>query len=124
MARLSSAVRFKLRVITIVGAVWLGVVLAIMLWPKFPVGNCPDSPPDTAYVCRVGYNDDYDRAVTRRDLLVGLETGILLGVGAILWLLQQPGETLLSGRPITRRQASTLSSNESSRVHMSEKNDT
>ncbi len=71
----------------------------MMLWPRFPVGNCPDSPPDTAYVCRVGYNDDFDRAVTRRNLLVGLEVGILLAAGSVLWLLQQPGEAFLTGRP-------------------------
>lgn len=104
MARLSSTTRFKLRVITIAGALWLAIVTAIMLWPEFPVGNCPDSPPDTAYVCRVGYNDNYERAVTRRNLLVGLEAGIVLGAGAVLWLLQQPGESILSGRPLRRRQ--------------------
>lgn len=103
MARLSSTTRFKLRVITVTGALWLAVIFAVLLWPDFPVGNCPDSPPDTAYVCRVGYNDDFDRAVTRRNLLVGLEAGILLAAGGILWLLQEPGESLLSGRPSRRR---------------------
>ncbi len=103
MARLSGATRFKLRVITIAGAIWLAVMAAIMLWPEFPVGNCPDSPPDTAYVCRVGYNDDYDTAVTRRNLLLGIELGIVMGAAGILWLLQEPGERLITGRPKQRR---------------------
>lgn len=105
MARLSSTTRFKLRVITVAGALWLAVTVAVMLWPDFPVGNCPDSPPDTAYVCRVGYNDDFDRAVTRRNLLVGMEVGIALASGAILWLLQEPGESFLWARPNRRKAA-------------------
>jgi hypothetical protein len=105
MARLSNNTRFKLRVITVVGALWLAVVVAVLLWPEFPVGNCPDSPPDTAYVCRVGYNDDFDKAVTRRNLLVATEIGIVLAAAGILWLLQEPGESFLWGRPVHQKSA-------------------
>lgn len=90
--------RHKLRVITVASAIWAALVAGVTLWPQYPVGSCPDSPPDTAYVCRVGYADDFRTATARRNLLIGVEGAILIAAASILWLLQEPGEPLLPGR--------------------------
>ena len=90
--------RHKLRVITVASAIWAALVAGVTLWPQYPVGSCPDSPPDTAYVCRVGYADDFRAATARRNLLIGIEGAILIATASILWLLQEPGEPLLPVR--------------------------
>jgi hypothetical protein len=92
---MSRVTRRKLRVITVISSLWMAIVLGISLWPEYPVGNCPDSPPDTAYVCRVGYADDFRKAQNRRNLLIGLEGAVVIAAASILWLLQEPGESLL-----------------------------
>lgn len=87
MAALSKTNRTKVRVIVGVLGLWIAIAIGTALWPRFPSGNCPDTPPDTAYVCRVAFGQDFEKASRRRNVLVVLEIGVLLSVGSALWLL-------------------------------------
>lgn len=95
MAALSKTNRTKVRVIVGVLGLWIAIAIGTALWPRFPSGNCPDTPPDTAYVCRVAFGQDFEKASRRRNVLVVLEIGVLLSVGSALWLL--------SDKPLRRR---------------------
>lgn len=95
MAALSKTSRTKVRVIVGILGLWIAIAIATALWPRFPSGNCPDTPPDTAYVCRVAFGQDFEKASRRRNVLVVLEIGVLLSVGSALWLL--------SDKPLRRR---------------------
>lgn len=107
MATLSKTTRTKIRVIVGVLGIWTAVAIGTALWPRFPAGNCPDTPPDTAYVCRVAFGQDFEKASRRRNVLVVLEVGVLLSVGSALWLL--------SDKPLRRRRTySVLSGSDSS----------
>lgn len=95
MAALSKTNRTKVRVIVGVLGLWIAIAIGTALWPRFPSGNCPDTPPDTAYVCRVAFGQDFEKASRRRNVLVVLEIGVILSVGSALWLL--------SDKPLRRR---------------------
>lgn len=98
MAFLTRSNRIKLRAIVLAMGIWLGAMIGVALWPKFPTGNCPDTPPDTAYVCRVAFGQDFEKAERRRSLLVVLESGVVLAMASVLWMLNE--------RPIRRTRTS------------------